>query len=228
MKKTTAFIEYMEDSSAQQAIDSLKDRCLHGMDKPLVVQYAIDRKKKVFVGNLPLDVSESSVSEFFSSYGKLLGVSLIEGKSNSKKCGFVFFEDEKDARNCIKEANGKAKFPGSENYLLVKRAENETEKRERNKVMQGINEEDVDERCVFIYNMPKDFYDSELDALFSTYGRIQSCKVLEGFKGFVNYMSTLSALKAVRYLDGKRIKGKRISVILKKDKVGKRKASQKY
>jgi len=82
MKKTTAFIEYMEDSSAQQAIDSLKDRCLHGMDKPLVVQYAIDRKKKVFVGNLPLDVSESSVSEFFSSYGKLLGVSLIEGKSN--------------------------------------------------------------------------------------------------------------------------------------------------
>jgi len=70
--------------------------------------------KKLFVGNLPADATEESLSELFASFGTVRSVSVITDVFTRKCRGFGFIEMEgHEARAAItgldgKDFNGKA------------------------------------------------------------------------------------------------------------------------
>ncbi|KAF7683600.1 Polyadenylate-binding protein 1-B [Astathelohania contejeani] len=207
-ERVSAFVEFDPQTEIESVITALNGRILHGADVPLVVQRAADRNRRLFIGNLPVDTDKKVLASFLGRYGVVEDVRIEQGK----RYAFVVFERDEDARACIEALDGKITFPGSNSPMAVRIVESEQEKkaREYNKPSS--------EHCVYVYNLPDDFGTPELEELFISYGAIHSARVVEGRKGYVNYFKGLSALKAVKYLDGRRIRNKKINVILKKEK----------
>ncbi len=74
--------------------------------------------KKLFVGSLPADTTEESLTELFSQYGTVRSLNLVKDLFSGKCKGFGFIEMEgHEARAAIAELNGKS-FNG--NVLSVK------------------------------------------------------------------------------------------------------------
>lgn len=66
--------------------------------------------KNIYVGNLPFSVTDDSLSEMFSSYGKVSSARVIRDKftDRSRGFGFVEMENDEEAGNAIQELNGKS------------------------------------------------------------------------------------------------------------------------
>ena len=64
---------------------------------------------KIYVGNLPFNLSEKELGELFSSYGETSEVVIINDRysGRSKGFGFVTFADDAAAEKAIAEMNGK-------------------------------------------------------------------------------------------------------------------------
>lgn len=64
--------------------------------------------KKLFVGNLTPNTTEASLTDFFSSVGKVRSVELVKDLFSGNCKGFAFIEMEgHEARRAIAELNGK-------------------------------------------------------------------------------------------------------------------------
>lgn len=69
---------------------------------------------KVYIGNLPYNVSEQDIEEFFSQFGTIEDVSLIKDRDTGrlKGFGFVTFESQEAAQDSLqmdgKDFHGRA------------------------------------------------------------------------------------------------------------------------
>jgi RNA recognition motif-containing protein len=55
--------------------------------------------KKLYVGNLPYDTTESDLRELFAPHGEVLSVNVIEDRETGRSRGFAFVEMEIEAAN---------------------------------------------------------------------------------------------------------------------------------
>eukprot|EP00928_Gymnodinium_smaydae_P013418 TRINITY_DN14891_c0_g1_i1.p1 TRINITY_DN14891_c0_g1~~TRINITY_DN14891_c0_g1_i1.p1 ORF type:complete len:1158 (-),score=185.90 TRINITY_DN14891_c0_g1_i1:63-3425(-) len=69
---------------------------------------ARDKKKTVFVGNVPYEKTDEELKEFFSKVGPVEGLRMVVDKDTGQKkgYGFVDFVDEASARAALAECNG--------------------------------------------------------------------------------------------------------------------------
>ena len=65
--------------------------------------------KKIYVGNLSYNTTESALSDLFSEHGEILSTKLITDKFSGRSKGFAFIEmaDEAAADTAIEALNGK-------------------------------------------------------------------------------------------------------------------------
>ena len=65
--------------------------------------------KKLYVGNLSYETTESSLSELFGAVGEVASVSLITDRSSGRSKGFAFVEMAEDsaAQEAIAQLNSK-------------------------------------------------------------------------------------------------------------------------
>ena len=61
--------------------------------------------KKIYVGNLPLDVTEDQVRALFSQHGTVTSVNLILDRETGRPRGFGFVELDGDADQAISALN---------------------------------------------------------------------------------------------------------------------------
>jgi len=63
---------------------------------------------KLFVGNLPYEVNDQSLSDFFSQAGTVVSASVIINKFNNQSKGFGFVEmsSDEEAKNAVETLNG--------------------------------------------------------------------------------------------------------------------------
>ena len=64
---------------------------------------------KIYVGNLPYQVTEEEIKSFFETAGEVASVSIIKDKYTGRSKGFGFVEmgDDELAQKAIDELNGK-------------------------------------------------------------------------------------------------------------------------
>ena len=55
--------------------------------------------KKLYVGNLPYDTTESDLRDLFAAHGEVLSVNVIEDRETGRSRGFAFVEMEVEAAN---------------------------------------------------------------------------------------------------------------------------------
>lgn len=61
---------------------------------------------KLYVGNLPFNVTEEQISEFFSQVGEVISVKIITDRETGRSRGFCFVEME-NGDTAISELNGR-------------------------------------------------------------------------------------------------------------------------
>ena len=76
---------------------------------------------KLFVGNLPYEVNDQALSDFFSQAGTVVSASVIINKFNNQSKGFGFVEmsSDEEAKNAIETLNGQEL---SERKIIVSEA----------------------------------------------------------------------------------------------------------
>jgi RNA recognition motif-containing protein len=195
-QRTCAFVEFEDIGKAREAASKLDGRSLYGGLSELRVELAYDRNRRVVVSGIPSDASAEEVREFFGYYGLIENV---EAKDSS--AFFLDFKTLSDAARLL-QLNGRIRLREDHPPITIEQL--------------GRKEQgDSSDRCIFLYNLPQSTTEAVLTERFSPYGKILSSGVLSGGKGFVNYDRTLSALKAIRHMDGKKVGNKRIRVALK-------------
>ncbi|MBN2521006.1 MAG: RNA-binding protein [Bacteroidales bacterium] len=62
----------------------------------------------IYVGNLDYKVKENNLKDIFEDYGEVTSAKIITDKYSGKSKGFAFIvmENNKEAKNAIKELNG--------------------------------------------------------------------------------------------------------------------------
>ncbi|XP_052827885.1 polyadenylate-binding protein 1-like [Octopus bimaculoides] len=207
-----AYINFQSDSDAKLAMERMN--FANFMGRPLrIMQWQRDpslRKSglgNVFIKNLDKDIDNRALYDTFSLFGDILSSKIVSDENGSKGYGFVHFESEEDARNCIEKTNGmllngKKVFVGK----FVPHRE-----RNRNKAYRGFTN-------IYIKNFSDKLNDESLRKLFEKYGAIVSAKVMtdnsgksKGF-GFVNFTDSQDAEKAVREMNSVEINGKELYV----------------
>lgn len=79
---------------------------------------------KLFVGQVPTECSENELRGIFEPYGKIADVHILRGKDGkSRNCGFVTFENSRQARNAIEAVDRKVVIPPRKTPLVVSFAE---------------------------------------------------------------------------------------------------------
>jgi len=69
----------------------------------------IEMSKKVYVGNLPFNMTQKELQELFATYGEIEEAVVISDKysGRSKGFGFITFKDDAAAQKAVAEMNGK-------------------------------------------------------------------------------------------------------------------------
>jgi RNA recognition motif-containing protein len=64
----------------------------------------MDQKNKLYVGNLPYNITQEQLKEIFEKFGEVIEAIIITDKfsGRSKGFGFVTFADEKAAEEALK------------------------------------------------------------------------------------------------------------------------------
>lgn len=172
---------------------------------------AVPPRNVVFVDRMPGDASTGAIRRFFSKFGEIAELE-VERTYAMFQTLKITYAEEAGASRCIEKVNRKVRFAESGELLVAKHYDIQA--------YQAIMsmDEDADDRCVFIYNLPPSYTDSDLLESFSAYGKIRSAKVVANNKAFVNYETALSALKAVKYMDSVLIGECKINVVVKSQK----------
>eukprot|EP00281_Chroomonas_sp_CCMP1168_P009972 CAMPEP_0206271632 /NCGR_PEP_ID=MMETSP0047_2-20121206/33538_1 /ASSEMBLY_ACC=CAM_ASM_000192 /TAXON_ID=195065 /ORGANISM="Chroomonas mesostigmatica_cf, Strain CCMP1168" /LENGTH=390 /DNA_ID=CAMNT_0053700419 /DNA_START=106 /DNA_END=1275 /DNA_ORIENTATION=- len=133
------FVKYSTKEEGDAAIEALHNlRTMPPSTALLQVQYAhgetvhdggMPQEYKLFVGQLPKDISEHEVTELFGAFGDLTEVCLLRHPDgNSKGCGFVKYSKRDAAIRAIAALSGKRKLEGAAAPLNIEFAETKREK----------------------------------------------------------------------------------------------------
>jgi RNA recognition motif-containing protein len=142
---------------------------------------------KMFVGQIPRNMSEQELKQMFEEYGSIYQLNILRDKQTgeSKGCCFVTFFTRKsalDAQNALKTLNG------MHHPIQMKPADTEN----RN------------ERKLFIGMISRTCEENDIKIMFSPYGQIEDCTVLRDTNGksrgcaFVTYHKRQSAVNAIK------------------------------
>lgn len=68
--------------------------------------------KRLYVGNLDYGVTEESIKELFSKYGKVYSIAFVRDKESGRFRGFCFINmDDEESKEAVEKLN-KTKFAG--------------------------------------------------------------------------------------------------------------------
>ncbi|KAL0037421.1 hypothetical protein WJX79_007127 [Trebouxia sp. C0005] len=142
-------------SSAEAAMEKHDGKTVldGGKGRALVVHFANPRKagptgmapeqgvapKKIFVGQVPRDITEEQLAPLFEECGEVLHLNILRTqKGQSSGCAFVQFRKWAEAESAIDRHNAKTVLPGAEVPLVVKFADARKKDGFANGIKRGI------------------------------------------------------------------------------------------
>eukprot|EP00270_Netrium_digitus_P018202 TRINITY_DN687_c0_g1_i1.p1 TRINITY_DN687_c0_g1~~TRINITY_DN687_c0_g1_i1.p1 ORF type:complete len:681 (-),score=247.77 TRINITY_DN687_c0_g1_i1:121-2163(-) len=229
--KGYGFVHFETEEAANLAIEKVNGMLLEG--KKVYVgkfQKKADRDPatgllrftNVYVKNLDSDISEETLSEKFTEFGKISNLVIMKDEAgNSRGFGFVNFEDPNCARAAVEALNG-SDFGSKQLYVgrAQKKAERQQLLRQQFEKKRLEQLQKHESSNLYIKNLDDSVDDERLRVEFATYGGISSARVMKDEKGnskgfgFVCFHSPEDAAKAVAEANGRMINNKPIYVAL--------------
>lgn len=164
---------------------------------------------KLFVGDLPADVSKDELQTIFSTYGEVINIHLMSPHPRSgERCAFVFYTTAESAEDSIKVLNGLYRIRvDADHPIKVEWAkEKHTEKGKGEGEPEKIAE--ADGFKLHVGGLPLDCKEDELKIVFGTYGEVNKVHLMAPHThsgrvaAFVFYLRSSDADDAVQVLDG--------------------------
>ncbi|KAJ1378332.1 RNA-binding domain superfamily [Sesbania bispinosa] len=219
--KGYGFVQFESEESANTAIEKLNGSTIN--DKQIYVGKFVKKSDRILPGpdarytnlymkNLDPDITEATLQEKFSSFGKIVSLAIAKDDNGmSKGFGFVNYDNPDDAKKAMEAMSGSQL--GSKT-LYVARAQ---KKAEREQILLHQFEEKRKEQIlkykgsnIYVKNIDDNVSDEELRNHFSACGTITSAKVMRDGKGiskgfgFVCFTTPEEANKAVNTFHGKK------------------------
>ena len=115
--------EYNNDDEGGDDADGRIERSLY------VDPRRLDQPLKLFVGQVPKNLTEDDLAIIFESYGRILDLTVIRDRrsGNHRGCAFVTYENGGDAMMVVNEMHGKYTFDGAPWPAQVRPAAGEVE-----------------------------------------------------------------------------------------------------
>ncbi|CAK9869743.1 unnamed protein product [Sphagnum jensenii] len=150
---------------------------------------------KLFVGQLPKQLSEQQLASVFSEAGTVYEINIIKDKltKQSRGCCFLTYTTKQEADNAIEIFHNKRTLPPVTSPLQVKYADGEMERLEHK---------------LFIGMLPKGATKADVMAVFLPYGNIKELSVIKGSQptskacAFLKYETKDQAICAIEALNG--------------------------
>eukprot|EP00826_Nyctotherus_ovalis_P032096 TRINITY_DN2591_c0_g1_i3.p1 TRINITY_DN2591_c0_g1~~TRINITY_DN2591_c0_g1_i3.p1 ORF type:complete len:378 (+),score=140.12 TRINITY_DN2591_c0_g1_i3:312-1445(+) len=161
---------------------------------------------ELYVGSLPFEATKEQIKEYFSEYGEVVSINMLQRNGKYSGRSFVVFKNTEDADKAL-VANGK-EFQGRP--LVVRKANDFPAPKESKPAPASPNR-------VFVVNIPFDATEDRVKEFFAKCGKIQEVKMVTRSNGksrgfaFVEFGSEESAKKALE-LSGKELDGREIKV----------------
>lgn len=188
--KESIFIDYKNYEDAKKVF-LLKDKTI--LEKKLKIEWAFERNSKIFIGNLNKNIENVEILDFFEKFGKIKKMI----RDNYNFC-FLVFEDEKIAEKILKKK-----------IFFLKNVKIEIKKPVSS---QKIKDKYFCEgKSVILKNLELEVEEDELKKFLESCGTIE--KIFIGArKAIVMFENEFSALKAIKYKNGKVLRDKRVFI----------------
>jgi len=193
------YVNFHSVSDAERALDTLNYSSIKGRACRIMWSQRDPSLRKsgvgnIFVKNLDRNIDNKALYDTFSLFGNILSCKVASAQDGkSRGYGFVHYETEEAAKQAIDRVNG----------MLI------GDKMVEVQAFLKRNDRDTATSFTNIYckNLPDDFDEDKLKAMFGEHGTITSSCILEDKAGrkfcFVNYEAAEAAQKAVAELHGK-------------------------
>eukprot|EP00250_Pteridium_aquilinum_P014629 c22104_g1_i1 orf=389-1705(+) len=163
---------------------------------------------KLFVGQVPRQMTEEQLLPIFQEAGAVRELSVIKDKATkaSRGCCFLIYETKQEADNAIALFHNLRKLPPLSTPLQVKYAEGELERLEHK---------------LFVGMLPKNATEADLTAVFLPFGVIKELTVIKGSQAskgcaFLKYETKDQALAAIKSLnDNYKMEGSTTPLVVK-------------
>jgi len=119
------FVDYQNQADAERAIETLNGLPLQNKKLKVALARTGDGVKgaNLYIRNLPHDITESELKEYFSEYGYIINCRVLADTSGKNKgVGFVLFENKDMADRAISQLDNQS-LPGHSEKLSVKYAD---------------------------------------------------------------------------------------------------------
>ncbi|CAI9753476.1 unnamed protein product [Fraxinus pennsylvanica] len=229
--KGYGFVQFDNEESAKSAIDKLNGMLIN--DKQVYVGHFLRKQEResvlnktkfnnVYVKNLADSTTDDDLKKIFGEHGTITSaVVMREADGKSKGFGFVNFENADDASKAVEALDGK-KFDENEWYVGKAQKKSEREQEMKSRFEQSAKEADDKYQGVNLYikNLDDSIDDNKLKELFSEFGTITSCKVMQDTggisrgSGFVAFSTPEEASRALSEMNGKMVISKPVYVAL--------------
>jgi polyadenylate-binding protein len=187
--KGFGFVQYEKEESAQSAMKGLNGMLIN--DKPVYVgpflrkqerDNSFDKAKfnNVFVKNLSESTTKEDLLKVFSEYGNITSAVVMVGMDGKSRCfGFINFESPDAAARAVEELNGK-KINDKEWYVGRAQKKSEREMDLKRSFQQSMKDaaDKYQGQNLYLKNLNDGISDDQLRELFSSFGKITSCKVI--------------------------------------------------
>ncbi|PSS07383.1 Polyadenylate-binding protein like [Actinidia chinensis var. chinensis] len=233
--KGFGFVQFASEDSSMAAVNALHGTMLEG--KELYVSKFLKRNERkeayeepkftnLYVKNLGEDVTEDTLREKFSEFGKVCNVLIMkDAEGKSRGFGFVNFESHEEAKTAVEALNGAV--IGSEK-LFVGKAQKKAERKEllKREYKEMTNGHTIKPKAsnLYVKNFDVSIDDRKLEEHFSSFGKVTSAKVMrhdngvsKGF-GFVSFSIPDEAKKALDALNGTIFQGRSLYVAIAQPK----------
>jgi len=223
------FVQFETAESAEQAIKLLDGKKIEGI--PVSVQHFVRREGRqnpaekytnLYIKPIPKEYKQEDLQKLFEKYGKIQNAFVPTKDGESRGFGFCNFFDHESAVLAEKELNG-TELQGQK--LIVTKQEAKAVREKRMKKIYESKKKDLKSKTkglnVYVKNLAESINKDKLKSLFSKFGDISSCVVMNDQKtnvsrgfGFCCFNNEQAAQQAINEMNGQLIEGKQLYVAL--------------
>lgn len=167
-----AFITLSDEESAARAIEEMNQKDIQGRLITVTQQRKPNEDKpkrqvgvqttKLYVGNLPFEVDQEEITEYFSQFGNVVDCFIPIDRNYNRPRGFAFVNIAKDAADAAIEGTNGVEFRGRALQVNVSLPRGEAPPNRRTKTKTKL----------YIGNLSYDTDEETLRSLFQDYGEI--------------------------------------------------------